>query len=328
MQRDTISILDNKTIKFYNEASRDGKLVPMAKQNYYDALGIPRGASEKEVKAAYRRMARKHHPDLNPGNKDAEARFKEINEAHEVLIDPGKRKKYDTYGETWKQAGAYGRARGAPGRRSGPVGVEVDDSPFESFFDSVFGGRRGSRRGPVRGQDAEHPVDVTLEEAFAGATRVLHLTEAAGALRRIEVTIPPGVRTGSRVRIAGEGHPGSGGGPKGDLFLLVTVLPHPRFERHGDDLHVEAPLPLADAILGGEAEVATLMGKLMLTVPPDTQNGRVFRLAGQGISRLGHTGRGDLLVKVRVVLPTDLTEPERDLFRALKRRQTEPESHA
>ncbi|MSQ26147.1 MAG: J domain-containing protein [Dehalococcoidia bacterium] len=308
----------------------------MAKRNYYEVLGIPRGASEKEVKAAYRRMARKHHPDLNPGNKDAEARFKEVNEAHEVLSDAGKRKKYDAYGENWKHAEAYAQAQGAPGRygsvrgsrRAGPIGAEMDELPLESFFDSVFGGTRRGRRGPLRGQDAEHPVEVTLEEAYAGATRLLHMTEAAGSVRRLEVNIPAGVRTGSRVRIAGEGAPGAGGGPKGDSYLLVTVLPHPRLERHGDDLHTDVPLALADAVLGGEAEVGTLTGKVVLTVPPDTQNGRIFRLAGQGMPRLGQPGRGDLLAKVRVVLPTDLTEQERELFRALKRLRAEAKPHA
>ena len=308
----------------------------MAKRNYYEVLGIPRGASEKEVKAAYRRMARKHHPDLNPGSKDAETRFKEINEAHEVLSDAEKRKKYDAYGENWKHAEAYAQAQRAPGRygtvrgspRTGPTGMEMDDSPFESFFGSVFGGQRAARRGPVSGQDAEHPVDVTLEEAFAGATRILHLTEATGAIRRIEVKIPAGVHTGARVRIAGEGHPSAGAAPKGNLYLLVTVLPHPRFERHGDDLQTDAPVPLDDAVLGGEAELATLTGKLMLTVPPDTQNGRIFRLAGHGMPKLGQPGRGDLLAKVRVILPTNLTEQERELFRALKRLRAEASPHA
>lgn len=324
----------------------------MAKKDYYHLLGIKQNASEKEIKQAFRRLARQHHPDVNPGNKEAEGRFKEINEAYEVLSDGEKRKKYDQYGEQWQHADQFARAQ--PGREADPrwwtdydPGQQGQGTPFGDILEGLFrdaGARgRGFRHRPTRGQDLEQPVEVTLEEAFHGASRLIHVQReekcstcqgagisqgkacpscgGAGASkrsRRLEAKIPPGVREGSRIRLEGEGSQGVAGGPPGDIFLVASVRPHASFERKGNDLHAEVALPLTEAILGGEVEVPTLKGKVVLKIPPETQNGKVFRLAGQGMPHLGGGGQGDLLVKARVVLPAGLSEQEKDLFRQLR----------
>lgn len=327
----------------------------MAKRDYYELLGIKRTASDKEIKQAFRRLARQYHPDVNPGNKAAEARFKEINEAHEVLSHLEKRKKYDQFGEQWEHGDQFARAQpGArpgtqwrPERDSGASRRERGGAPFGDIFEELFQDRgvkgRGFRQAPQRGQDLEQAVEVTLEEAFSGAARLIQLQRGeacsscqgtglaqnracpacggAGSvlkLHRIEAKIPPGVRDGSRIRLEGEGSQGVAGGKPGDLFMVIAVRLHPVFERKGDDLTTEVEVPLTEAALGGEVEVATLKGKLALKVPPETQNGKVFRLAGQGMPNLGGGGRGDLLVKMKVVLPTGLSDGERDLFRQLK----------
>jgi DnaJ-class molecular chaperone len=305
------------------------------KQDYYRVLGVSRSATDKDIRQAYRKLARQYHPDLNPGDKAAEARFKEIGEAYEVLSDAEKRKKYDRYGHNWQQAeaaeaaarqGGFGNARWGPGQ--GGVRFEtmddLNDSDFGDLFGELFGGG-GGRRGGFRGrtvarpgQDFEQPVDVTLEEAFAGTQRVLQLDGPDGKPRRLEVKVPAGVADGSRIRMAGEGGPGLGGGPNGDLYLVVSVRPHAQFERKGDDLYVDVPVPLDVMLLGGEAQVPTLRGtKLALRIPPETQNGRVFRLSGQGMPRLHGSGRGDLYATAKVVLPTGLSDRQRDLVREL-----------
>jgi DnaJ-class molecular chaperone len=319
-------------------------------RDYYDVLGVPRSASDKEVRQAFRRLARKYHPDVNPGDAKAEERFKEINRAYEVLSDADKRKKYDRYGERWEQAEAFDQARragGAPFTQTFDLGDLFGrgggGGPFEGIFEAFTG-----RRGPMRGQNVEYAAEVTLEEASQGTTRLLqmqseeacatcggsgqiagavcHVCQGAGAVvrpKRIEVKIPAGVQDGSRVRIAGEGHPGFGGGPRGDLYVVVRVRPHSRFERRGADLVTEAGVALEDAVLGGEVEVQTLSGKrVALKLPPLTQNGRVFRLAGLGMPRLDekrkNKARGDLLVRVSVVLPETLSARERELFERLR----------
>jgi molecular chaperone DnaJ len=317
----------------------------MAGKDYYAILGVDKKATAKEIKQAYRKLARKYHPDVNPGDKSAEAKFKEINSAHEVLSDPEKRKKYDQFGENWQHADQFaqaGRQQGTWGYSPGGTTFEFTDvggEGFGSIFDSILGGLGGRRsRRPQRGRDLEHPVEVSLEEAFHGAARILETQveeacpsckgqgcAACGGLgavmrpKRLEVKIPHGVRNGSRVRIAGKGGPGYGGGSPGDLYLLVSVKSDKRFHRTGDDLEVEVPVPLMEAILGGEVQVPTLGGKkLALKIPPETQNGKVFRLAKQGMPHLGRDGRGDLLANVKVVLPTKLSAQEKQLFEELK----------
>ncbi len=307
----------------------------MEYKDYYKILGIDKTADEKEIKKAYRRLARQFHPDMNPGDKAAEARFKEINEANEVLSAPEKRRKYDELGQNyqrWQQAG--GQPGGfdwsqwmAAGGQPGGVRVEYGDikdlndlfgrSGFSDFFDAIFGSMagQGAARRPGRApapaaQDIEQEVEITLEEAFRGAQRLM---EVDG--HRLEVKIPPGVKTGSKVRVAGEGLPGGRNAPRGDIYLVIKVLPHVTFERRGDDLHCEAPVDIFAALLGGETRVPTLDGPVALRVPPGSQAGRTFRLTGQGMPRLKAGGRGDLYAKLRLVLPEKLTEDEMRLAR-------------
>jgi len=321
----------------------------MAGKDYYQILGVKRDASEREMKQAYRRLARKYHPDVNPGDKSAEAKFKGVNQAYEVLSDKEKRKKYDQFGDQWQYADQFTRreAQRAPGWdfSQGGTGFRFEEGDLGSLFGELFrGSRPRSSRRPRRGQDIEHPVEVTLEEAYHGTARLLNLevSESCSScqgsgqiqnvlcsvcrgsglvsrLKRIEVKIPPGVKDGSRVRVAGKGGQGYGGAANGDLYLVVSVKPHSLFQRKGDDLYVEVGVPLAVAILGGEVQVPTLKGKLALKIPPETQNGRIFRLAGQGMPRLGNRsqGQGILLAKVNVILPAKLSDKERELFQQL-----------
>jgi len=328
--------------------------------DFYETLGVKRDASEKELRAAYRRLARRYHPDVNPGDKAAEAKFKEINAAYEVLSDAEKRRKYDKYGDKWEYADQIEEAQRQRGARfaSGNGGFqtfEINDlgdlgdlgSVFSQFFGRGGGGGAGTRTRARpfsrRGADVEQPVEVTLEEAYHGTTRTVEMLshdacptcggsgEIAGATchacggdgvvarpRRLEVKIPPGVATGSRVRVAGEGQPGIGGGAKGDLILSIRVRPHPRFERRGDDLYEDIDVPLTVAVLGGEAEVPTVTAKVMLKIPPLTQNGRVFKLSGLGMPRLGREGKGDLHARVRVRLPERIDDRQRALFEQLR----------
>ena len=324
----------------------------MAGKDYYQILGVKRDASQKEVRQAYRRLARRYHPDVNPGDKAAEARFKEINEAHDVLSDSEKRKKYDRYGDQWqyadqieearRRAGGRGFAYGPRGMFDFDLGDLGDLSGLGSVLEGLFrGGRRGTTR--RRGADAQYAVEVTLDEAFHGTARtiqlsaeepcstcggsgrvagaVCHVCEGSGATlraRRLEVKIPPGVHTGSKVRVVGEGTAAMAGSPRGDLYLVVSVRPHLQFERRGDDLHTEVQVSLTQAVLGGEVEVPTLDGRVMLKVPALTQNGKVFRLAGKGMPRLQGNGKGDLYARVSVKLPEKLSEKEQKLFEELR----------
>jgi curved DNA-binding protein len=300
-------------------------------KDYYKILGVPKGASEKDIKGAYRKLARKLHPDVNPNDKTAQEKFKDVNEAYEVLGDAEKRKKYDELGANWQQFEQHQRAGGQAPFHWGSGGTEyrtVNPEEFEQifgdlggssdFFRTFFGGLGGEARGraarPRRGQDFETPLQVTLEEAFRGTKRTLQLDG-----RRIEVSIKPGVKTGSRVRVAGQGYPGTNAGTPGDLYLNVEVLSHPLYERQGDDLFTEVPVDLYTAILGGEVRVPTLKGgQLLLKIPPQTQNGKQFRLAGKGMPKLNEPNSfGDLYVKVRVVLPENLGDKEIKLFREL-----------
>jgi len=325
----------------------------MAKKGYYETLGVNRNATEKELKQAFRRLARKHHPDVNPGNKDAEARFKEINEAYEVLSDKEKRQKYNQYGDQWQYAEqfAQGQSQGAPFgfRQSRGQPSSFAEMDIDSLFGELFGGggRRAAR--PRRGQDIEHAIKVTLEEAFQGSQRTIAMeaqetcrtcqgtglkgntpcpicrgSGQSPSLKRLQIKIPPGVKTGSRIRIAGKGGTGQAGGSSGDLYLLVSVKPHARLERRGDDLHLEVPIPLTVALLGGEIMIPSLKGSLALKVPPETQNGRAFKLSNQGMPHLGKNTRGGLVARVKVVLPTKLTEDETRLIRQLDELRPNP----
>ena len=314
----------------------------MARRDYYDVLGVSRSASEKEIRQAYRKLARQFHPDLNPNDKQAEARFKEIGQAYEVLSDADKRKLYDRWGpdfekyEQARKAGA-GAGAGAPGSGAGPFGsggfswttgtggfgggssTTFDDDFLSSLFEKMGGMGRGAgpRGGPQRGEDYDHPTSLTLEEAFTGSTRRIQITPASGPPQTIEAKIPAGVADGQRVRIAGKGGPGINGGQSGDLYLVVSIRPHPRFARDGDDLTVPVDVPLYTAMLGGEVLVPTLKGsRLALQIGPETENGQRIRLAGQGMPKPGGS-HGDLYAEVRIVTPKGLNDRERELFQEL-----------
>jgi DnaJ-class molecular chaperone len=344
-------------------------------EDLYATLGINREASAKEIREAYRRLARQYHPDVNPGDEAAETRFKEINAAHQVLSDAESRDKYDRYGGQWQHAdqieemrrqqraagggggGGFAFDRGDIfGRQGASEGVDIDElfaaqrggADSGGLFDRMF--RRGAGRtaGRRRGRDAEHPVRVTLEEAYHGATRTIEVAEGGGrcpvcagagqvagatchacrgsgsaaSVRRLEVTIPAGIQDGARVRLAGKGGQGASGGTPGDLYLRIAVASHPTFTRRGDELELDVDVPAWDAALGGEARVPTLKGKaLALSIPAGTEGGRVFRLAGQGMPR-ARGGFGDLLARVRITLPGELTDEQRELLERLRETAT------
>jgi curved DNA-binding protein len=295
-------------------------------RDFYAVLGVPRTAGDKDIRQAYRRLARKHHPDLNPNDKSADARFKELQHAYEVLSDPAKRAKYDRFGPDFERlegaaGGAQSQARsGRGGRPDVNFGSVFGGDLFGSLFNAEArpGSGFGARGFRMPGEDIEHAVEVTLEEAYRGTTRTIQLEGADGSLRTLEVKIPAGVSTGSRVRVAGQGGPGFGGAANGDLHLVVSVRPHPTFERRGDDLYVGVPVSLSAAMLGGEVQVPTPKGtRLALKVPPESQNGQRFRLADQGMPRLGSSGQGDLYAELKVQLPRGLSSRERELFQEL-----------
>jgi DnaJ-class molecular chaperone len=282
-------------------------------KDYYQVLGVSRGASDQEIKQAYRKLARKYHPDINPGDKEAEARFKEINEAYEVLSDKEKREKFDRFGSDWRRY-----------EQAGPGADFGGSADFADIFETLFGSRGGRGAGGFNvrmdGQDVEQAVEITLEEAFTGTQRTLQFSNPNGSPRTITVKIPAGADTGTRVRVPGEGAPGLNGGARGDLYLVVRLLPHQRFERKGDDLYVKVEPSLYTLLLGGQAQVPTLSGKTInLTIPEQTQNGRTFRLGGQGMPALRSDRRGDLYVTVNAQLPTRLSSRERELFEELRR---------
>ena len=285
--------------------------------SYYDVLGVPKGASEAEVKKAYRRLARKSHPDVNPDDKDAEARFKEINEAYQVLSDPESRSKYDKYGEKWKYADRIEEAQAAQSRSSFSwFSGRQETAPFlggtsGDILEDLFSrGGRGLFRTTV-----EQPVEITLEEAYQGTTRQIVVPAITGSEtdRRLEAKIPAGVDNGSRVHIP------YGNGRQQDIYLRIVVRPHRRFQREGNNLRTEVEVPLLDAVLGGEVSVTTLKGKVALKIPAETQNSQTFRLGGQGMPHLKKPKiYGNLYVKVKVVIPKGLSEEERKLFHQLK----------
>jgi DnaJ-class molecular chaperone len=316
----------------------------MEYKDYYKALGIDQSASEEEIKKAYRKLARQYHPDMNPGDANAESKFKEINEAYQVLSDPAKRRKYDQFGQYYQQGGGGGGASGSGfDWGSYPYGGGVEggfgNQDFSDFFESLFGsmGQGGGFRytsqypggmggmggmggyGAMPGQDIEQSVDVTLEEAFNGTQRRMQLSGPNGP-RTLTVKIPAGVDNGTRVRVAGEGAPGMGSGKRGDLYLIVRVLDHLTFKRDGDDLTMEAEVSLYTLLLGGETRIRTIDGKnITLKIPEGTPNKKVFRLHGQGMPHIGNTSkRGDLYVSVHVQLPTRLSPRERELFEELR----------
>ncbi len=321
-------------------------------KDYYEILGVARTATDTEIKKAYRRLARKYHPDVNPGDKNAEENFKELNEAYEVLSNPENRKRYDELGANWKAGAEFT----PPPGWGGNVRVDYGDfgdifgggrggGGFSDFFETLFGGRGATRAGQqmsMRGQDIEAEIGLSLEDANSGGTRniafqatercptcggtgvidgrVCPTCRGAGLVARqksLDVNIPPGVREGSIIRLAGQGEPGSGGAPSGDLFLRVRLEPHPLFAIAGDD-DIQLDLPVApwEAALGARVNVPTLNGPVEMKVPANSQGGQKLRLRGQGLNKR-KGGRGDLYVKLKIVNPPILTDEEKSLFEKL-----------
>jgi molecular chaperone DnaJ len=340
-------------------------------KDYYKILGVDRKADDKTIKSAYRRLARKHHPDVAKGKENTD-KFKEIAEAYEVLSDPDKRRRYDTLGPDWERF-AQGPPPGSPGTGGFRVEHFGDGGDFSDFFRTIFGDRgqgadwgartggrgggpgfrvedlfaEGDRGGRRRGGDVQAAVEISLDEAFHGTRKAFTLEgeepcptcRGAGNVngkvcetcggngwqrtqRQLDVKIPAGVRTGQRVRVSGEG--GAGRGGRGDLYLEITVAPHPFFERKGDDIHLGLPITAPEAALGATIEVPTLKGKVSMKIPPATSSGRTFRLRGYGMPKPKNGGgAGDELVKVRIVMPSSLTEAEMELYRQLRALRTD-----
>jgi DnaJ-class molecular chaperone len=322
----------------------------MAKRDYYEILGVSRKATVDEIRSAYRRLARKYHPDLNPGNSQAEQNFKEIGEAHEVLADPEKRKVYDQFGAEGLRAGAAAGAGGGPG--GGPSGQRYawsgQGSPFEDVSFEAFGGgrpgeagslfeelfeqlggaraRRGRGRPARRGQDIETELELDFLQAAHGVRTTLTLQRPTddGSIKpqHLEVRIPPGVADGQRVRLAGQGGEGIGG-PAGDLYLVIRVRPHPYFRREGRDVYIDLPLSVSEAALGASVEVPTLHGRSTVRVPPGTASGTRLRLRGQGIPAPQEQAKGDQYCVIKIVPPKQPSEPQKKVFEELRSLETD-----
>ena len=358
----------------------------MATRDFYNVLGVPRGASEQEIKRAYRKLARKHHPDVNPGSKSAEGKFKEISEAYEVLSDPEKRRRYDQLGQEAFAAGARGPQPGGGFRGFDFGGFDFGSAGSGDLGDllsDLFGQReRAQASGPGKGEDLQYSLDINFEDAVRGLSTEVNLQKhsrcgrcggsgarpgspldtcpdcgGSGRLRsrallrtsqacprcggngkisreacqtcggrgvsfgteRIAVKIPPGVDTGSRVRLQGMGEPGKNGGPPGDLYIITRVRPHSVLERKGDNLYVEVPITITEAALGTRIEVPTVDGATTMRIPPETSSGQVFRLRGKGVPHLKGGGHGDQFVTVKIVAPRNLDARSQDLLREFAR---------
>ncbi|QPC82446.1 DnaJ domain-containing protein [Phototrophicus methaneseepsis] len=302
-------------------------------KDYYSILGVSKNADQSEIKRAFRKKAKQYHPDANPDDPQAEDRFKELNEAYEVLSDETKRQQYDQYGANWDR---FAGAGGTGGGTYQNVSQEDLQDILNSFFGNSSGGRAGGRSTgfsgfsgfnpfgggaadyrtaqPTKGQDIEHPITITLEDAYYGKEIVLTVDG-----RRLNTKIPAGARTGSKIRLSGEGQPGVMGGASGDLYLIIDVAPHPQFEREGDDLITDVEVDAFTAMLGGKAEVRTMTGTGKLTIPPGTQSGQRFRLSGKGMPILRKKGHnGDLYARVVITVPINLTDDQKQQLEAIR----------
>jgi curved DNA-binding protein len=293
--------------------------------DYYKILGVDKNASQKDIKSAYRRLARKYHPDLNPNDKDAKKNFQQVNEANEVLGDPEKRKKYDQYGKDWQHAAEFENARQHQGHARQQYGSgrserysPGEDSEFSDFFESLFGnftsGERG-RRSRFRGEDYTAELQLSLWEAFKTHKRELNVNG-----KKIRITIPAGIENGQTIKIAGHGGPGVNGGPSGDLFIRFSVLNDPNFRRLGNDLYKNVDIDLYTAILGGEIITEALEGKIKLSIKPGTQNGTKIKLRGKGFPVYkSDNATGDLYITFNIKIPDNLTQKEKELFAELQK---------
>lgn len=293
----------------------------MAFIDYYTTLGIDKKAGTDDIKKAYRKLARKYHPDLNPDDKEAKLKFQQINEAHEVLSDPEKRKKYDAYGEHWKNADQFEQARQQQGQQYQYSGGQGDfdfgeGGGFSDFFESLFGnggGRSSGRQAKFRGQDVQGEVQLSLREAAHTHQRTFTING-----QQVRITIQAGVANGQKIKLKGHGNPGMNGGPAGDLYITFHIMEDPAFKRAGDDLHATTDLPLYTAVLGGDITIDTLDGKIKLKVPAETQNGTKVRLKGKGFPVYRKDGQnGDLYITYNIKIPTGLTDAQKELFRQL-----------
>jgi curved DNA-binding protein len=314
--------------------------MPVQFRDYYQTLGVSKTATQDEIKSAFRKLARKYHPDTAQDKKAAEEKFKEINEAYEVLSDPEKRKKYDEYGANWQQSGfqpppggGYGWEEFRSGSPDGGFEFHFGGTGFSDFFEQLFGARRGRGRGfaghefdevPMQGQDVEADILVTLEEALNGSTRQISFRRgASGKIQTYTVKIPKGVREGQRIRLAGLGESGGRGGQAGDLYLRIKLEKHPEFEVQGSDLFYDLEIPAWQAVLGGDVEISTLDGRVKLHVPPGSQNGQKFRLSRRGLPRK-EGGRGDFYAVLRATLPREVSSRERELWKQIASLEQKP----
>jgi curved DNA-binding protein len=283
--------------------------------DYYKILEIDKNASQEDIKKAYRKLARKHHPDLNPGDKQAHKKFQQINEANEVLSDPEKRKKYDQYGKDWQHAEHFEKQKqhSGPRHESHTTSNDFTDGDFSSFFESMFGGRTGHGQGKFRGQDFNAELHLQLTDILKTHKQTLSING-----KNIRITIPAGVEDGQVIKLKGYGAPGLNGGPPGDLYITFQIEEHARFRRVGHDLFTTATIDLFTAVLGGETTIETLDGKVKMKVPPETQPGAKVRLKGKGVPVYKQEGNvGDLYVTYDIKLPTKLTDKQRELFTEL-----------
>jgi curved DNA-binding protein len=289
--------------------------------DYYKILGVDKRATQEEIKKAYRKLARKYHPDVNPNDKDAKSKFQQINEANEVLSDPQKRNKYDQYGKDWEHAEQYEKARQSQYQPSGSYGAGQSGAQFEGdfsdFFESLFGGSaRGasrSRQVKFRGEDYTAELHLNLTDAYETHKRTLTVNG-----KNIRITIPAGIENGQTIKIAGHGGPGINGGPNGDLYITFLIANHPEFKRLGNDLYTTADLDLYTAVLGGEIAINTIKGKVKLKVNPETQNGSKVKLKGKGFPVYKKEGQyGDLYVTYSIAVPRNLTKKQKELFTEL-----------
>jgi curved DNA-binding protein len=287
--------------------------------DYYKTLGLEKTATEQEIKNAYRKLARKFHPDLNPDDKDAQKKFQELNEANEVLSDPDKRKKYDQYGKDWQHGEAYDRARQSRARSQSQESSWYSGNEgggFSDFFESMFGssgGYSGGRQTRFRGQDYKAELQLNLIDAYTTHKRTLTING-----KNIRITVPAGIENGQTIKISGHGGPGSNGGPNGDLYITFSIASDEKYRRSGNDIHMKVDLNLYTAVLGGELVVETINGKVKLPVKPETQNGAVVRLKGKGSPVYKKDGNfGDLYVTFNVKIPTGLSDKQKELFTEL-----------
>ena len=305
----------------------------MEYKDYYTILGVDKNATTDEIRKAYRKLATKYHPDKNPDDKSAETKFKEINEAKQVLSDPEKRKLYDKFGADWKHykdAGEkgdfdwskYARQDRGSGqtyyyKSSGNFDDIFAGEGFSDFFQTLFGGgfSRSHTQYPnfQKGEDLQAELTISLDEAYSGTTRFFELQN-----QKIKLNIKPGIENNQKLKLAGKGAPGSNGRPSGDLIITVKITPHHRYTREGKNLYQDLPLDIYTAILGGNVVVPTLKGKIKVDIPPGTQNGKLLRLGGQGMPDFNNKSRGDLILKVIIQIPESLSDEEYDLFKKLK----------